>query len=144
VGVSPRPDDCRVVSPPPPRPSECRQGIDLTVDNVGCGGELEFRVSNVGNEFAGTFTTSISFDLRTEDRENVGREAIRRTLDACGTGKESVNESVTVPPECFSQGVPIEQRGCDVFIQVDSKGEVKETDETNNSPFGGITCGEEP
>jgi hypothetical protein len=65
----------------------------------------------------------------------------RITTPGLGAG-DFRDVSVPVPDACFGQNVPIEQRGCEVSIFVDSRAEVTETDETNNTiERGRVFCG---
>ncbi|MGH6636707.1 MAG: hypothetical protein ACRED0_11470, partial [Gammaproteobacteria bacterium] len=109
------------------------QAPDLAVDDLGCDrvsqALLEFRITNTGNEAAGRFLTSIVF-VRTKDMQEVGRAEIPEP--GLGAGDFTL-VPVDVPRGCFPEDVPIEQRGCGVFIAVDSRGEIEEPDEGNNT-----------
>ena len=122
--------------PPPPPPLE---GVDLQVDNLACDAIqslLEFRISNVRDDQAGGFRSAVSFTLRTEDRPSAGGATIQSPFLE---GRSSRNESAPIPAACLAINVPLEQRGCDFLIRVDSGANVRETNENNNTANG--TCG---
>jgi hypothetical protein len=108
--------------PPPPVPLPVQPGVALSIENVACdvvNQTLGFRIENLGVEST-NFKGSVEFTDRTEDRNTLGRSTFEGFIDGA-VETDPVAPRVEFSegaPDCSGTDLPIEQRGCDVFISV--------------------------